>query len=130
MSGETDQGRTPGPTPPARGARDPAGTALRRAWWSLVLYPLSFVAAFVIGEGLISVIADDVDDPAPWEILLAATPALVVFVLPGLLALWFGLRAVRLGRNDGKAPAALGVVVGLGFVGLNLASYVLGLLLG
>ena len=90
----------------------------------------SFVAAFVIGEGLISVIAEDVDEPAPGEILLAATPALVVFVLPGLLALWFGLRAVRLGRNDGKAPAALGAVVGLGFVGLNLASYVLGLLLG
>ena len=130
MAGETGPARAPGAPAPVHGTPDPAGTALRRAWWSLVLYPVSFVAAFVIGEGLLSVIAADVDDPAPWEIVVAATPALLVFVLPGLLALRFGLRAVRLGRPEGKAPAAVGVVLGLGFVGLNVASYVVGLLLG
>jgi hypothetical protein len=30
-----------------------ADLAYRRAWWSLALYPLTFVAAFVVGEALI-----------------------------------------------------------------------------
>jgi len=33
-----------------------ADVAYQRAWWVLVLYPLTFAAAFAIGEGMISLL--------------------------------------------------------------------------
>ena len=108
----------------------PADRAYRRAWWSLALYPVSFVAAFVIGEGLASALGGDSGSLAWWEALLAATPAIIVFVLPGVLAVLFGRSAVRLGRADGRNPAIIGAVIGLGFVALNVASGILMLLFG
>lgn len=112
------------------GQRHPADTAYRRAWWSLALYPIAFVAAFVIGEGLLSVLTDDAADAAVWQVLVAASPALLVFLVPGILAVVHGRTAVRLGRTDGKVPAIVGAVIGLGFVGMNLLSYVVGLVVG
>jgi hypothetical protein len=106
-------------------SRKEADVAFRRAWWSLALYPVSFVAAFVIGEGLFSVFDDETGDPALWVILLAATPAMMVFVLPGVLAVTQGRKAIRLGRPDGRLPAIVGAIVGAAFVGLNAVSYVL-----
>jgi hypothetical protein len=91
---------------------------------------VSFVLAFVVGEGLITLQTGDLRDPTFVEVLLAGVPALLVFVVPGVLAVVFGRRAVRLGRPDGSAPALVGAIVGLGFVALNLASGLLGLLLG
>lgn len=109
---------------------DAANRAYRRAWWSLALYPVSFVAAFVIGEGLYAVFARDQGSAAWWEILLAAVPAILVFVIPGILAWTMGRRAVRLGRSDGNGPAAVGAAIAVGFVALNLLSGVLQLILG
>ncbi|KQX65699.1 hypothetical protein [Angustibacter sp. Root456] len=120
----------PSPPPPAPTYSPEADRAYRRAWWSLALYPVSFVAAFVIGEGLASVLGGDSGSLVWWEALLAAAPAILVFVLPGVLAVHFGRRAVRLGRADGRTPAIIGAVIGLGFVALNLASGVLMLLFG
>lgn len=110
--------------------RHPADVAYRRAWWSLALYPVTLVAAFVIGEGLISALTDGAADPAVWQVLVAASPALLVFVVPGILAVVQGRTAVRLGRSDGNVPAIVGAVIGLGFVGMNLLSYVVGLIVG
>jgi hypothetical protein len=95
----------------------------------LALYPATLVGAFVIGEGLVTLQTDDTRDPTFWEALLAVVPALLVFVVPGVLAVYFGRNAVRLGRPDGTAPAVVGAVIGLGFVALNLMSYVAGLML-
>lgn len=102
-----------------------ADKALRRAWWSLALYPVSFFAAFVVGEGLLTLLAD-----SPWRVPLAATPALLVFVVPGVLGVAQGRRAVRLGRPDGKVPAIIGATIGLGFVGVNLLQGLVGLVRG
>lgn len=110
--------------------RTPADAAYRRSWLSLLGYPVSFVLAFVVGEGLTTLQTGDLRDPTFVEVLLAGVPALLVFVVPGVLAVVFGRRAVRLGRPDGSAPALVGAIVGLGFVALNLASGLLGLLLG
>lgn len=110
--------------------RSQADRAYRRAWWSLALYPVSFVLAFVTGEGLLSAVADDVENPALWEVLVAGPPALLLFVVPGVLAVWQGRKAVRLGREDGKVPAIVGAVIGIGFVGLNLVSGLAMLLFG
>jgi hypothetical protein len=123
----------PGFTAPrghASGDREAATRAYRGAWWCLALYPVSFVAAFVLGEGLLSAVADDTDEAAFWQLLLAGTPALVVFVLPGLLSVGLGRRAMRLGRGDGRVPAIVGATIGLAFVGLNVASYLIGLVVG
>lgn len=115
--------RRPGPA-------SPADTAYRRAWWSLALYPISFVLAFVIGEGMLSLLAEDVAEPAFWEALVSVTPALLVFVLPGVLAVVLGRKAMRLGRSDGRVPAVVGAVIGLGFAALNVLAFVVGSLTG
>ena len=82
--------------------RGPADIAYRRAWWSLALYPVALVAAFAIGEGLITLLTDDVDDPTFWQVLVAGIPALLVFVVPGILAVTQGRKAMRLGCTGGK----------------------------
>jgi hypothetical protein len=110
--------------------RADADRAYRRAWWSLALYPVSFVAAFAIGEGVISMLTDDSGDPAFWQVLLAATPALLAFVIPGILAVAQGRKARRLGRSDGMVPAIVGAAIAAGFLALNGISYLVGLVLG
>jgi hypothetical protein len=103
--------------------------AYRRAWWSLLGFVPSLIAAFVVGEGLYSLLKGS-GDAEWWVVLVAAPPALILFVVPGWLAWHFGQRAARTGRPDGRTPATLGVVIGLGFVGLNLLGGVLNLLVG
>ncbi|MBI2244698.1 MAG: hypothetical protein HYU55_12420 [Nocardioides sp.] len=55
--------------------------AYRRAWFSLLLYPLSFAAAFAVGEGLVSLYVHRVRLPAYLATALAAA-----FVLVNLLS--------------------------------------------
>jgi hypothetical protein len=99
---------------------------LRRAWLSLLLYPLSFVAAFAVGEGLAALMGypSGGSESPPWFVpLLAGVPALIVFALPGLLSLTFGRRAARGGAESAMLPALIGVFVALAFVGLNLLAF-------
>ena len=124
--------------PPEGGARsdgttrrnDSANRAYRRAWWSLALYPVTFVPAFVVGEGLHSLLTGDQDDAARWSVILAAVPAILVFAIPGIFAWILGRRAVRLGRSDGKRPAVVGAAIAVGFVVLNLFSGLLQVIFG
>lgn len=126
-NGHMDPGVPPG------GAAVPseaADRAYRRAWWSLALYPLSFGAAFGIGEGLITVLTNDTVAAEFWQMLVAVIPALLVFSIPGILSVHQGRKAMKLGRKDGWVPAIIGAGVAVGFVLLNVASYVLGQLAG
>ena len=111
-------------------SRPAADRAYRWAWAAVVLYPVSFVAAFVIGEGILARLVGTGRDPAGWEVVVAATPALLVFVLPGVLAVREGRRAIRLGRRDGNVPAIVGAAIGGAFVAANVGSYVLARALG
>jgi hypothetical protein len=99
------------------------GAALtRRAWWSLLGFVPSFGMAFLVGEGLVSALGYPVggaEQPPWWVAAVAAVPALVVFVVPAALAVWFGSRAVRLGDARARVPMAVALVVGGGFVLLN-----------
>lgn len=104
-----------------------ADRAYRHAWWSLALFPASFALTFVVGEGILSLLTDGTE-PAVWQILLAAVPAVLVFVLPALVTVQLGRRARRLGRPDGLVPAIVGGSIAVGFVVLNIASFVLVLL--
>jgi hypothetical protein len=109
--------------------RTPADVAYRRAWWSLALFPLSFVGAFLVGEGLYTLLTDDAADAPVWAALAAGVPALVVFSVPAVLAVVLGRRAMRLGRDAGKVPAIVGLAVAVAFVAQNLLAFVVGLLL-
>jgi len=101
-----------------------ADVAYRRAWWFLALYPVSLVAAFVIGEGIYSWLGGDENESAAWTVLIAAIPALVISALPGVAAVVLGRQAVRLGRPDGRVPAIIGAALAVGFAGLNVLSFV------
>ncbi|KQZ88435.1 hypothetical protein ASD62_03000 [Phycicoccus sp. Root563] len=105
-----------------------AARAYRRAWWSLTLYPLTFLLAFGLGEGILALLTDDPEHAAFWQGALAAVPALVVFVTPGILAITHGRTAVRLGRRAGRIPAIVGGVIGGGFIATNLAAFINGLI--
>lgn len=108
----------------------PGDAAMRRAWWSLALFPVALVAAFVIGEGLFAWLDDGVGDAAIWVIAVSALPALLVFVLPGLLTYRLGRHAEQLGRSDGMKPAIIaGTLVGA-FVGINLLSFIATVIFG
>jgi hypothetical protein len=94
-----------------------ARRSLSRAWWSL----LGFV------EGIASALGHPSggSEAAEWWVMvLAAGPALVVFVLPAVLAVHYGRRAMRLGEPRGRYPVVVAVVVAGGFVLLNLVSAV------
>ncbi|MCY4724799.1 hypothetical protein NYO98_00795 [Nocardioides sp. STR2] len=109
-----------------------ATTSLHRAWWSLLGFFVTFVLAFVVGEGLASALAHPSggDQPAElWVMVVATVPALVVFALPAVPAVLYARRAVRLGEPRGRTPAVVAVVVAATFVVLNLVSAV-GVLLG
>lgn len=104
-----------------------AAAAQRRAWLSLLLFPLTSLAAFAVGEGLAQLLGYTVgsDEPAPvWVVLAAFGPAIAVFAIPVVLSSMYGRRAMRLGHRQGLVPAVVGAVVVVGFVGLNLLSYV------
>jgi len=76
----------------------------------------------------LAALTNDQKSAAVWEVLVAATPALLVFVIPGVLAVAQGRRAMRLGRHDGRVPAIVGATIAVGFVAQNVVSYVAGLL--
>jgi hypothetical protein len=105
----------------------------RRAWWVLLLYPVSFVAAFLVGEGLASALGYEGGTSAtpPWYVpLVAGVPALALFAAPGVAAVLYGRRAYRAGAPGAVAPMVVGIVVGGGFIAVNLLSLVAMLLFG
>lgn len=112
-------------TPHGRDDRD-----VRRAWLSLAVAPVAFVAAFVIGEGTSSLLGYHGDGIAPWWMLVVTLLlALAAFCLPAVLATWFWRRAQAQGDDRGKAPAVVLITVSVGFLGLNLTALLVGLLL-
>ncbi len=106
--------------------KTPADVAYRRAWWSLLLYPVTLLASWMIGGGLFSLVDDKAGDVPIWGYLVAIAPALLVVVIPGILAVLHGRKAIRLGRPDGRAPVAIGVAVGVAFVAVDLLLFTLG----
>ena len=101
------------------------GGLRRRAWWSVLGLVPSLAVAFLVGEGIAAALGHPPGgtETAEWWVLLAAGgPALLVFVLPAVLAVHFGRQAARLGDPHGRTPAVVAVVVAGTFVVLNLVS--------
>jgi len=102
--------------------------AYRRAWLSLLLYPVTFVAAFVVGEGLLYLYGYPAHDdglPPWWAVLGAALPAVLVFAVPAALAWLFAARAGHEDVHRARLPAYVASALAVAFVLQNLAAYLL-----
>jgi hypothetical protein len=84
--------------------------------------PVSFFAAILLGESLLTVQgyeSSQTDIPLG-AVLKASVPAVLVLIAPPVAAIWFGLRARRLGSTAGSTPALIGAVVGGATILLNI----------
>lgn len=109
--------------------RTPGEVAYLRAFWSMLLFPVGLVGSFLTGEGLLSALAEDPENPAVWQMLAAGVPAMVVFALPAVVVWLFARRATRLGHSEGWVPGLVAIVLVLAFVAVNLLSFLARLLL-
>lgn len=106
----------------------PRATALvRTGWVLLLLIPVAFVAATLLGEWLLSVQGHDAgESELPVSVMLrAGVPAVLVMVAPPGLAAWCGWRARGRGDVRGVALLVVGLTLGLGLAALNLAPLLL-----
>jgi MFS family permease len=102
--------------------------SLRAAWWSFGLLPISFLGATVLGGVILAAIGHDPDsetDPSLWQMAVAGIPSVVVMILPCVLVVWFGRRALAAGLEGGREATKAGFVVGAALVAMNLISVVL-----
>lgn len=108
------------PTSPGRVDRDTWA-----AWACLVAATVAFVLTFVVGEDLIIRLGWDGVGPPVWVGVLPLVVAPVVFGVPAALATWWWSRAHRRGDDRARVPAAILVVLSLGFMAANLLAWVL-----
>lgn len=121
-------GRLTVPPRARRRTTQPGHSAIVRAWVALACYPISFVAAFAAGEGLLSWYGYSDQNAPLWATVAAAGPALLIFVVPGVFAVAYGLRAFRQGNREGQMPALIGAAVAVGVIALNVVAWVIGAL--
>ena len=114
------------PIPASRDDRD-----VRFAWACLLSAPVAFVLAFVVGEGIASVMSvEEGATPSVWVAALVLLLAVALFAVPTVLAWWFANRARARGDDRGRVPAIVLTVLAVAFVGVNLLSGVLALVFG
>ena len=103
----------------------PGDWAYLGTWASLALFILSFRLAFVAGDGMARVFGtSSAEPPGVLPALGIGIPAAIVFSLPVLVAVVLAIRAARYGRPDARIPAVVAVIVAVGFIALNIVSYV------
>jgi hypothetical protein len=105
----------------------------RLAWLSLLLFPISLAAAFLVGDGLATLLGAPTDGstvPPVWVALVVGVPAVLVFSVPAVIAAFLSGRAARLGRRSPWGPAIVGGVIVIAFCGQNLLSYLAQVLVG
>ncbi len=87
---------------------------LHRAWWVLAATPLAFIAAVLVGNGLLSVQGYDPDSDESIPLghaLLAGIPATLLLIAPAMVAIILGRRAIDRGEPRGKVPVVIGAFV-------------------
>ena len=99
------------------------------AWRACLLFVVSLVVAFVVGEGLATLLGYSAEDGVQLRpALLAGIPACAVFALPALLVAHYGRRAVRDGDPRGQVPVWVALAIALAFLVQNLAALAAGAL--
>lgn len=94
------------------GAAGAGSRHLQRAWICVALIPVAFIAAMLIGEGLLALQGFESGPegfPPLVAVLVAAIPAGLVMVAPAIAAVVFGFRARRRGAG-GLVPAVVGII--------------------
>lgn len=106
----------------------PSSALVTKAWLSLLLLPVALALAFLVGEGLVSLLGYEVGaGGAPWWVAVVATvPALLVFWVPGVLATHFARAARARGDRRGLFPAGIALAVCTAFTLMNLLAPLLG----
>ena len=107
----------------------PGAHDVRNAWLALMTVPVAIVGAFVVGEGLTALLGySPHGESAPpwWVIIIAATPALTVSVIPAAAALRFARRAAAERDRRGLIPAGIAVALTGLFILTNLVAAIWG----
>jgi hypothetical protein len=110
--------------PPATDVPDQARRDLRKAWISVVLVPIGFVVAMLLGEGAFDLLGYPAggERVAPtWVAGMIGVPVTLIGILPGATAALFGMRARRRGIGRGLLPAVVGGLVVLYWVFVTVA---------
>ncbi len=114
------------PVTPAPAPRDDHD--VRLAWACLLAAPVAFVLAFVVGEGIATVMSVEEGSTPPVGVaVLVLLMAVALFGVPTALVWRFANRARARGDDRGRVPAIVLTVIAVGFVGLNLLSWLLAL---
>jgi len=119
MSASDSSDKEPDTSGPSLPRRD-----LRLAWMWVVLVPVGFAVAMLVGEGAIGLLGYPAggDQVAPLGIAaLAAGPATLIGLFPGAMAVLHGRRARRAGLPRGLVPAVIGALVLLSWVFVTVA---------
>lgn len=97
---------------------------VRRAWCSLALVPIAFVAAFVVGEGIPAWLGHDaaIARPPFGVIALAFFAALAVLALPLLVTGLFSRRAAAANSPGSWMPLVVSASIVGGFALINMVS--------
>jgi hypothetical protein len=111
---------------PPVGAHSSGGRSknLTRSWIAVALIPVAFVLAFVVGEGLYALLGykpEDATEPL-WVLLVAGVPAIVLFLVPCVAAVWYGNKARVEGHRAAVLPLVVGAVLGLWMLVMNTVS--------
>lgn len=107
--------------PPAVATAD---TWIRRAWVGVALVPVFFLVAFAVGEGMYALLGykpENADAPV-WAVAVVSALVVLVVLIPCVVAVHFGRRAVKAGDRRGMLPAVLAAVAGAGIVVLTIVS--------
>lgn len=92
------------------------GSALTRAWVSIVLVPVFFFLAFAAAQGIYVLTGYDPSagaNPPLWADLAAGLPALAILLVPCVAGVVYGVRAHS---RAGSLAAFVAGVLGLGAV--------------
>lgn len=74
------------------------------SWISLGCLLICFPLAMVVGEGLLSLLADNPDDPGGLAILIAGGTGTLILMAPMVVSILFGRRGLREGDSGAKIP--------------------------
>lgn len=95
----------------------------RRAWIAVALIPVVFILAFMLAQGLYSLMGYLPENTVPlWVDLVASGVTLAVCLLPCGAAVLYGRRAASAEDRRGLVPALLGSLAGLGVIILTVGT--------
>lgn len=101
----------------------PADESRRRAWIAVALIPVVFILAFMLAQGLYSLMGYLPENTVPlWVDLVASGVTLAVCLLPCGAAVLYGRRAASAEDRRGLVPALLGSLAGLGVIILTVGT--------